>query len=186
VYKRWKKQNERSGDEEAKKPRDPERARTEIMNRAIRLLTYKPRSVKELRGRLLEKPWADAATVDEVLEKLKSYGYLDDGRFALNLAGSKLRQKAVGKIRLRQSLIKKKLDRETIDKALEQTFADTPESELIDRAVYQHLRLHGKPETREAAKKLFDFLMRRGFNYELVREKMQQIARNELEEEDTQ
>src|SRR5260370_704332 len=90
VYKKWKKRADRNGEEDAPKiTRDPERARTEIMNRAIRLLTYKPRSVKELRERLLEKVWADEKTVDEVIEKLSSYGYLDDGQLALNLAASK-------------------------------------------------------------------------------------------------
>jgi len=184
VFRKWKKRREVNEDESPKIARDPERARTEIMNRAIRLLTYKPRSIKELRERLLEKVWADEKTVDEVLEKLGSYGYLDDSRLALDLASSKLRQKPVGKIRLRQSLIKKRLDKETIDKALDQTFIDTPEAELIDRAIESRLKTRGKPETREETKKLFDFLMRRGFNYELVREKMQQIAKGEMEQED--
>jgi len=183
VYKKWKKRNDRGEDDAPKITRDPERARTEIMNRAIRLLTYKPQSVKELRERLLEKVWADEKTVGEVIEKLSAYGYLDDGRLALDLAASKLRQKAVGKIRLRQSLIRKKLDKETIDKAVERVFTDTPESELIDRAIAARLKTHNKPETREEAKKFFDFLMRRGFNYELVREKMQQIAKGEVEDE---
>jgi regulatory protein len=183
VYRKWKKRTERNEDETPKIARDPERARTEIMNRAIRLLTYKPRAVKELRERLLEKLWADEKTVDEVIEKLSSYGYLDDGRLAVDLASSKLRQKPVGKIRLRQTLIRKKLDKETIDKALEQTFVDMPEAELIDRAIESRLKTRGKPKTREEAKKLFDFLMRRGFNYELVREKMQQIAKDEVEDD---
>jgi regulatory protein len=183
VYKKWKKRIERNADETPRIARDPERARTEIMNRAIRLLTYKPRSVKELRERLLEKVWADEKTVDEVIEKLSSYGYLDDGRLAVDLASSKLRQKPVGKIRLRQSLIRKKLDKETIDKVLEQTFVDTPEAELIDRAIESRLKTRGKPKTREEAKKLFDFLMRRGFGYELVREKMRQIAKDEVEDD---
>ena len=183
MYKKWKKQSSGGEDNAPKITRDPERARTEIMNRAVRLLTYKPRSIKELRERLLEKPWADEATVDGVIEKLKSYGYLDDGRLALDLAASKLRQKAVGKIRLRQSLTKKKLDKENIDRAIEQAFTDTPESELIDRALASRLKTRGLPGTREEAKKLFDFLMRRGFNYELVREKMQQIAKGEMEQD---
>jgi regulatory protein len=181
VYKRWKKRNDRGEAEAPKITRDPERVRTEIMNRAIRLLTYKPRSVKELRERLLEKVWADEKTVDEAIEKLSSYGYLDDGRLALDLASSKLRQKAVGKIRLRQSLIRKKLDKETIDRAVAQAFTDTPESELIDRAIASRLKTRGKPGSREDAKKFFDFLMRRGFSYELVREKMDKIAKDEME-----
>lgn len=186
MYKKWKKRpgyGERDNDERPKFARDPERARAEIMNRAIRLLTYKPRSVKELRERLLEKIWADEKTVDEVIEKLSSYGYLNDGQLALNLAASKLRQKPVGKIRLRQSLIKKKLDKETIDQAVAQAYVDAPESELIDRAIASRLRTHKKPESREDAKKFFDFLMRRGFSYDLVREKMDKLAKNEMEEE---
>lgn len=185
MYKKWKKRPEPGEDERPKIARDPERARAEIMNRAIRLLTYKPRSVKELRERLLEKVWADEKTVDEVIEKLSSYGYLNDGQLALNLAASKLRQKPVGKIRLRQSLIKKKLDRDTIDKALDQAFVDAPEGELIDRAIASRLRTHKKPENREEAKKFFDFLMRRGFSYELVREKMDKLAKDEIQEEET-
>ncbi len=183
MYKKWKKRAGRGEDDESRVARDPQAARTEIMNRAIRLLTYKPRSVKELRERLLEKVWADEKTVDEVIEKLSSYGYVDDGRLALDLAASKLRQKAVGKIRLRQSLIRKKLDKETIDQAVKQAYTDTPESELIDRAIASRLKTRGKPESREDAKKFFDFLMRRGFNYELVREKMDKIAKNEMENE---
>lgn len=188
VYKKWKKRPDRGESEEAERPkfaRDPERARAEIMNRAIRLLTYKPRSVKELRERLLEKIWADEKTVDEVIEKLSSYGYLNDGQLALNLAASKLRQKPVGKIRLRQNLMRKKLDKDTIDKALDQAYVDAPESELIDRAIASRLRTYKKPETREEAKKFFDFLMRRGFSYELVREKMDKLAKEEIQEDET-
>src|SRR4051812_24868905 len=64
--------------------KDPERARARTMNRAVRLLAAKPRSIAELRGRLLEKPWTNEDLVDQVLEKLKSYGYLDDEQFALD------------------------------------------------------------------------------------------------------
>ena len=151
------KKDDRGEDDAPRIARDPQAARTEIMNRAIRLLTYKPRSVKELRERLLEKVWADEKTVDEVIEKLSSYGYVDDGRLALDLAASKLRQKAVGKIRLRQSLIRKKLDKETIDQAVKQAFTDTPESELIDRAIASRLKTRGKPEISRGSKEVFRF-----------------------------
>jgi SOS response regulatory protein OraA/RecX len=38
------------------------------------------------------------------------------------------------------------------------------------------LRLKGAPKTPEESKKLFDYLMRRGFNYELVRRKIREIG----------
>src|SRR6187551_2525550 len=89
--------------------KDAERSRERTMNRAVKLLAAKPRSVKELRGRLLEKLWTDETIVEKVLDKLKEYGYLDDRKFAGDLALSKLRQKPQGKRRLKQSLSQKQL-----------------------------------------------------------------------------
>ena len=52
---------------------DPEKSRERTMNRAVKLLAAKPRSVGELRERLLEKNWTTAEIVDRVLDKLKEY-----------------------------------------------------------------------------------------------------------------
>ena len=52
---------------------DVERSRERTMNRAVKLLAAKPRSVRELRERLLEKLWTNDEIVDRVIEKLKEY-----------------------------------------------------------------------------------------------------------------
>ena len=84
--------------------KDPLRSRELTMNRAVKLLAAKPRSVRELRDRLLEKLWTNDEIVDAVLEKLKEYKYLDDEQYARDLAVSKLRQKPQGKRRLQQTM----------------------------------------------------------------------------------
>ena len=152
------------------------KAKELTMNRAVRLLAAKPRSVKELRERLLEKEWTNGAIVDEVLKKLEEYKYLDDEKFAKDFAASKLRQKPLGKRRLQQTLSQKKLDKETVEQAIENVYEKTPEDEIIDRAIKKRLNLKGKPETREDTKKFYDFLMRQGFSYDLISSKMRQIA----------
>ena len=151
---------------------DIEKSRERTMNRAVKLLAAKPRSVGELRERLLEKSWTDDAIVDGVLAKLLEYGYLNDERFATDLAMSKLRQRPQGKRSLQQKLSRKKLDRETVESAIESAFEKIPEAELIDRAIEKRLRLKGRPETREDKKKFLDHLLRQGFDYDLIREKM--------------
>ena len=65
---------------------DVEKARERTMNRAVKLLAAKPRSVGELRERLLEKNWTNEAIVDRVIAKLEEYKYLDDQQFAADLA----------------------------------------------------------------------------------------------------
>lgn len=155
--------------------RDVEKSRERTMNRAVKLLAAKPRSVGELRERLLEKMWTDETIVDGVIAKLLDYGYLDDERFAADLAVSKLRQRPQGKRRLQQRLSRKKLDREVLDKAIESAFEKIPESDLIDTAIQKRLRLKGVPETREDTKRFLDYLLRLGFDYDLIREKMSAI-----------
>lgn len=155
---------------------DPVRARERTMNRAGRLLAAKPRSIRELRERLMEKPWTNAEIVDDVIEKLKGYKYLDDDHYARETALSKLRQRPQGKRRLQQSMSQKKLEKETVDSAIAQAFEALPEEELIMLAISKRLRLKGKPETREDTKKFYDYLLRQGFGYDLIREKMSEVA----------
>ncbi|NOT48928.1 MAG: RecX family transcriptional regulator [Acidobacteria bacterium] len=156
---------------------DANKASERTMNRAVKLLAAKPRSVGELRERLLEKLWTDEAIVDGVLEKLKEYGYLDDQKFAGDLALSKLRQKPQGKRRLKQSLSQKRLSQEDIASGIESALEKLPESKLIDAAVEKRLRLKGRPETREDTKKFYDYLLRLGFDYDLIRSRITDIGK---------
>jgi regulatory protein len=177
----WKKRTRSTGDE----PRmiaDVEKARERTMNRAVKLLAAKPRSVGELRERLLEKAWTNAEIVNRVIGKLEEYGYLDDQKYATDLALSKLRQKPQGKRRLQQSMSQKKLDRETLDGAIQTAFEKMPETDLIDRAIEKRLRLRGRPETRDDTKKFYDYLLRQGFGFDLIRDKMSAVRKLESDE----
>lgn len=162
---------------------DIEKARERTMNRAVKLLAAKPRSIGELRERLLEKGWTNAEIVDRVIEKLEEYKYLDDQQFAADLAASKLRQRPQGKRKLLQSMSRKKLSKENVDAAIKSAFEKLPETELIDKAIEKRLRLKGKPETLEDKKKFFDHLLRQGFEYGLIRDRMNDVAKVDLSNE---
>lgn len=176
-------ESEKESENEPRRIVDVEKARRRTFDRAVNLLTYKPRSVNELRQRLLEKNWTNAEIVEAVLAKLKEYNYLNDEHFARDFAASRLRQKPIGKRVLKQKLALKKLDKETVDAALEKAFEETPEEEIIERAIEKRLRLKGKPETREDSKKFYDYLLRQGFSYDLVSNKMREIAAGNFDSE---
>ena len=89
--------------EKAARVVNPEKARERTFARAVKLLAAKPRSVAELRERLLEKQWTNEEIVEAVLGKLGEYGYLNDERFAFGYASYKVRQKPVGRQRLQPS-----------------------------------------------------------------------------------
>ena len=171
-------------EDDERKITDPVRSRERTMNRAVKLLAAKPRSVGELRTRLLEKRWTNEEIVDSVIAKLSEYKYVDDEQFAKDLAVSKLKQKPQGKRRLQQSMSQKKLDRELVDRAIDAAYEKIPEAGLIDIAIEKRLRLKGVPETREDTKKFYDHLMRQGFGFDLIREKMTEVLKRQKDDED--
>jgi regulatory protein len=158
------------------RPVDAEKARTRTLQLAVKLLAAKPRSIEELRERLLEKQWADEAAADYALAKLKEYGYLDDERFAFGFASYRVRQKPVGRQRLARDLQTKKISKETADAALELVYQETPEEELIQRAIEKRIRLRGQPTTRQETKSLYDHLLRLGFSYDLIIRKVREAS----------
>lgn len=157
---------------------DVDRSRERTMNRAVKLLAAKPRSVAELRERLLEKLWTNEQIVDGAIDKLKEYKYLDDEQYAHDLAVSKLRQKPQGRRRLQQTMSHKKLDKGVVTAAIADAFEKLPEEKLITEAIEKRLRLKGTPDSRDDVKRFYDHLLRLGFSYDLVRTKMLEIAEN--------
>src|SRR5689334_8780668 len=73
----WRKRRSKIDDDE-RVIKDIDKARERTMNRAVKLLAAKPRSIGELRERLLEKSWTSREIVDGVIEKLADYKYVDD------------------------------------------------------------------------------------------------------------
>lgn len=160
----------------------PEEKRTRLFQRAAKLLAARPRSIEELRERLSESRGATKTNVEEVIARLKEYGYLDDQKFAVSFASSKVRQRPTGRRRLERDLSLKKIDRTVANEALDLVFAETTEEELIDRAIEKRLRLRGRPQNRADAKSLFDHLLRQGFPFELVSDKVRAVSKADVDE----
>lgn len=153
-----------------------------MFQRAGKLLAARARSVEELRERLLEGRGATRDAVEAVIERLREYGYLDDAKFAHSFASLRVQQRPIGRQRLERDLWMKKVDKQTVEAVLDQVFEATPESEMIDRAIAKRVRLRGKPQTRADAKKLFDHLLRQGFAFELVSERVRAVTKSEVED----
>lgn len=156
--------------------------RRKTFERAIKLLAAKPRSVAELRERLLRVKGANEDVVNTVIARLQEYGYLDDERFAFSYASFKVKQRPVGRRRLERDLKFKKVESDVVNEALELVYAETSEEQLIDQAIAKRLRIRGRPKNRGEAKSLFDHLLRQGFEFELVSEKIRSLTTDDTDE----
>jgi regulatory protein len=150
--------------------------RRKTFERAVKLLAAKPRSVAELRERLQRGKGTNQEVVEEVIARLREYGYLNDERFAFSYASYKVKQRPVGRRRLEQALKFKKVDGEVANEALEMVYTETPEEQLIDQAIARRTRIRGKPKNRAEAKSLFDHLLRQGFPFEMVSDKIRSLV----------
>lgn len=137
--------------------------------RALDLLSYRPRSEAEIRERLAER--YDPETAAEVLERLRRSGLVDDREFARYWVQSRLQHNPRGAVALRQELYQKGVDESAVEEAL----AEYDEEEAAARAAETARRkLRGLPPD-VFRRRLTDYLLRRGFSYGVARTVVQQV-----------
>ena len=85
--------------------------------KAMKLLERMDRTEKGLSDRLLQAGFSEQAVLDAV-SYVKSYGYINDSRYALNYITYRIHEKSRQKIF--QELYTKGIDRETASEAWEQ------------------------------------------------------------------
>lgn len=158
--------------------KEPHSGRTpgeRVMVAALKLIATRSYSERELRDRLVAKPWAETGLVEDCLKRLKELGYVNDDLFAHSYASYRVRSKPVGRARLKRELAFKKVAPGAIDQALDLVFDESAEETLIDRAIRRRVRLIGKPQDRAAARRMFDHLARLGFEYDLIVRKLREL-----------
>ena len=137
-------------------------------NKASDLLALRDHSEKELLQKLRQKGFADGA--EEAMEKLKSYGYLDDSRFALRFAQELQRVKHYGKKRIEQELYRKGVSREVVSDTLEQlNFDEDALPALIERKYLRQL------DTEKGVQKTVAALQRMGYSFGEIRDALQKV-----------
>lgn len=78
-------------------------------DRAVRLLTYRERSVSELRERLAEDGYS-LGVIDSVVERLREIGLVDDERFARSFARNLTQVRGLGRMRAQRELASRGID----------------------------------------------------------------------------
>ena len=137
-------------------------------NKASDLLALRDHSEKELLQKLRQKGFADGA--EEAMEKLKSYGYLDDSRFALRFAQELQRVKHYGKKRIEQELYRKGVSREVVSDTLEQlSFDEDALPALIERRYLRQL------DTEKGVQKTVAALQRMGYSFGEIRDALRKV-----------
>ncbi|MBQ8424798.1 MAG: RecX family transcriptional regulator [Clostridia bacterium] len=131
-------------------------------DKSINYISIRNHSKKELYDKLLKKDY-NRETIENVLEKLEEYHYIDDEKFAKAFIEQ---NKKYSKMVLSNKLYQKGIDKEIIDRCLEVVEEDDEFNNCL--LVTEKLLKSTKIESFNDKQKLFAKLVRRGFKVDTI------------------
>lgn len=133
-------------------------------NAALRFLSYRQRSEKEIRDKLKQKDFEDDF-INNTITYLKNNNYLNDLAFAESFARDKIHLNKHGPQKIRYDLYRKGISDEIIDQILEEDDTEYERAmELAKKKMYSY-----RNDDRDAQyRKLGGFLQRRGYSASCV------------------
>ncbi len=142
--------------------------------RALHLLNDMDRTESGLMQKLRQGGYPEDV-ISEALSYVKSFGYIDDSRYAEQYIRSRMQKKS--RRELYAALVGKGLDISIIETALEVCFSDSSERQAIEQLLRKkNFDVHTADD--KAKKKMYDYLMRKGFRYEDIRQAIQVSSTN--------
>ena len=157
--------------------------------KAMRLLSYRMRSEKEMRSRLSEKKFSPTI-IDSVIEYLRQSGLLDDVAFAKACLHDLQLKKPAGQRLLQQQLLKRGVPKNIVSQVLQDSEAQTDEFHIALQAAKTQLKRYQTSRKQIEVKKqqlrLAGFLTRRGFSWSVITPILKQLFHTtiELQEEE--
>jgi len=141
---------------------------------ALCYLGVRARSRKEIVDRLTQKGY-DKDIVALVAEDLERVGLVNDLEFSRAWVKERLRARPRGRRMLKQELWQKGIPKEMAEKAIQEAFEEVSERELAKELVRRRLDRYQNLEKKKAERRMADFLLRRGFDWEAVKEALTEV-----------
>lgn len=164
------------------RPKDLERVvlaeeKKKALDRALKLLEYRERSISEIERRLTRHGFENEVT-DGVVEDLKGLGYLDDTAFSEMWTKERI-AKGYGERRIRSELFQKGVNKRVIDDVFERLLRGADEISRVTDLAQERLKSLAGLEPQIAYRRLSQYLLRRGFTPSTVYETCQRLIRDQ-------
>ncbi|MBN1384217.1 MAG: regulatory protein RecX [Elusimicrobia bacterium] len=134
-------------------------------------------SEKEIRDKLQRN--YNNTVIDRVINKLKDMKLIDDSKFAQEWADYRLRLNK-SKLFIKRELLRKGITGEKITEVLNSF--NINEKESAYEAIRNKLPRYKKLEPVKAKNKIFQFLTRKGFPYDIIEEILEEFSKKEIDD----
>jgi len=155
--------------------------KAKAMDSALRLLSHRMRSEKELSDSLRRKGYGEGL-IEGIMQELRKRGYVDDQVFARMYAQSLLGSRKDGSRAVKMKLSQKGISREVTRSTVEELTSDEKEYEAaLELAIKKVKGSYKNDEPDAIYRKLGGFLSRKGYPYEIVMKVLRKVTKKETD-----
>ena len=136
---------------------------------AFRFLSYRPRSVEEVRRKLEEKGFSPP-TIKRTLTRAKELGYLNDCDYAYMFACSSIENKQWGIVRIYSALLDKGISQEIINQTIAKIKEEYDIIQIARQALetkFSYFSSH-KHADEKIRNRVINYLRRKGFSWNTI------------------
>lgn len=146
-------------------------------DKALSYISLSQKTEKQIVDHLTGKGYLPEV-VDEVLEKLRGYNFVNDGQYATAYANQAISRK--GRRLVKMELKQKGVAENAIEEALGEVDLEK-EEEGARRIAEKYLK--NKPMDKPNLQKAFRYMMGKGYDYELIKSVLSALSNTELDDD---
>lgn len=148
---------------------------------ATRILTRRAHSVHEMKQALAHRS-DNEQLIQQVLDRLKREGLIDDARYAKQFARQRTEVRRQGRFRIARDLRARGVPDKQIEAALAENAREHDEAALVRQRIERKLRAFRGEVTDNKLASLYRSLLRAGFSADIVRRELKSLTREEVPE----
>jgi len=139
----------------------------EAKDAAFKLLSFRMRSIAEMRKRLKEKSFSQIE-IDHVIDKLTKLNYLNDVEFGKAFVKEKIKNKKIGPKAIKSELFPHQLSSDFVDELIESIYKKYKINDLITFHLKRKKIKKNTQMNKSDLSRLNNYLLRKGFEWDNI------------------
>ncbi len=139
----------------------------EAKDAAFKLLSFRMRSIAEMRKRLNEKSFSQIE-IDHVIDKLTKLNYLNDVEFGKAFVKEKIKNKKIGPKAIKSELFPHQLSPDFVDELIESVYKKYKINDLITFHLKRKKIKKNTQMNKSDLTRLNNYLLRKGFEWDNI------------------
>ena len=139
----------------------------EAKDAAFKLLSFRMRSIAEMRKRLKEKSFSQIE-IDHVIDKLTKLNYLNDVEFGKAFVKEKIKNKRIGPKAIKSELFPHQLSPDFVDELIESVYKKYKINDLITFHLKRKKIKKNTQMNKSDLSRLNNYLLRKGFEWDNI------------------